>query len=254
MGFYLMAENLMRSILPAIAEAHGKNDLTLLQAYWNTTMKWNFLWSWFSLGFYLGGGVIYIVAFSGLPWYTAGLITIAAAPAYFFKTGNDYFVAILNALNKPHKPLIGSALKIPFLVFGGLLLFKLPFVNVINWLVNIGLVQPPSTWLPSDAYGIIGMAITFIMIEAAFYIYAYYQIAHILHISTPAWIIIIPGILMFIGLFLMRYVMGFVLNYETNLVMQFIFLFVLYSAFFFLPFIWLGGFEVKDYEEFLWIH
>ena len=94
------------------------------------------------------------------------------------------------------------------------------------------------------------MAITFIMIEAAFYIYAYYQIAHILHISTPAWIIIIPGISMFIGLFLMRYVMGFVLNYETNLVMQFIFLFVLYSAFFFLPFIWLGGFEVKDYEEF----
>ncbi len=83
-----------------------------------------YLFSGFGLFFYLGWSNIYITALSGDAWAESGYILLLITPQYLFRKANDTFTGILQGINAPHDVLIGTALRIPILVFGGFILFK----------------------------------------------------------------------------------------------------------------------------------
>ena len=186
-GILAMASDISGPIFPAMAEAFGKKDLALCESYWLTVMKWFTLFSGFGLFFYLGWSNIYITALSGDAWAESGYILLLITPAIFIRKANDTFTGILQGINAPHDVLIGTALRIPILVFGGFILFKY--------------------------WGILGMAITWNLMELVFVIYMYLRIKHILKIRTPIWLITIPFI---VGLIAMLITKGIMVFFPTN--------------------------------------
>ncbi len=219
-GLFYTATNLVRPMFPAIADAYNRKEQGLIRMYWITMMKWYLLWCWISVGFYIGWGELAVVVLSGEVWRPAGFIMALISPTFFLRLGNDYFTNILNAIAKPHTVLAGTALRIPILLFGGFFLF----VNVV------------------------GMAIIFFGIELVYFVFSYWKIKKYLQIETPTWIVVIPGIASGGAFLLVKLI--FILLPLPDELLKFVLLYLFYFLIFFAIFLWLGGFEPKDFKDF----
>jgi O-antigen/teichoic acid export membrane protein len=220
MGPFYMATNITGPLFPAIASSFYKKEFALIESYWLTAIKWYLLWCVFSIGFYWGWGELMAVTVSGEVWRTAGVIMRWMALGFFFKMGNDMLSSILNAINQPKLVMIGTALKIPVLIIGGLFFFDT----------------------------IYGMAVTYILMEGIFFFMMYFAIKRSLHISTPTWVIVIPWVSLVFGMLICSLLFRIWALPVT--ILGFVISFIVFFIFYFLAFIWLGGFEVSDYTQF----
>lgn len=222
MGTYQLAANLNRPIFPAIADAHHRQDQRLLQGYWITTMKWNYLWSFLALGLYLGWGKAVVIALAGDSWELSGQIVQWIAVAFLFRMTNDYFALILNGINKPYFALCGTLIKIPVLIGGALITFQ--------------------------AQSYIGMAMVFTIMELVQFIFLSAVLKHQLHMKTPLWIVFIPAIACFGSL-------GVSILIERSIkfpsvLANVVIMYTIFILIFFAFFLWMGGFEIKDFVEY----
>jgi O-antigen/teichoic acid export membrane protein len=201
-----------------MAEAYGKKDLALCESYWLTVMKWFTLFGGLGLFFYFGWSKLYITALSGDEWATAGDMLLFATPALFIRKANDTFSNILQGINAPHDILIGTALRIPILVLGGFIFFKY--------------------------WGIYGMAMTLNLMEIVYFLYMYWKIKRALKVKTPLWMVLIPFIVGFVDLLIVKSIMFFIPL--TSEILQLFISMGLYFLLYFVIYPLSGAMELND--------
>ncbi|MBD3353190.1 MAG: hypothetical protein GF364_17050 [Candidatus Lokiarchaeota archaeon] len=221
-GLFSLSTNLVQPMFPAISEAYAKNDNSLIQKYWVSSMKWYFLWSFYAFGSYVGWGELFVVTFSGETWRKAGVLAALISPALFIRNGNEYLMNVANGINQPKHVMIGTALRIPILLIGGFFLFR------------------------DHVY--IGMSIVFLLIEVVFFIYLLWQIKKKIVVTTPLWTFFVP-LVACIGAFVSVELITMFINVPET-IWGYLLCVIPYSLIFFVLFILLGGYESSDYEDF----
>jgi len=220
MGPFYMASNMNMPILPSMADAYNRRDYKLIQEYWLVAIKWFSLWGLLSLGLYVGWGDILIVSMAGEAWRQAGIVCMLISPAFLFKLCNEMLCNILYGANYPKGVLISTALKIPFMVVAGILLFR----------------------------DYLSMSLVFFLIEFIAFLINYNIIKNRLNIKTPNRVFLIPGLSGLISLLLVKTINYFL--FFRIVVLSLIFSLIVYFIIFFLIFLLLGGFDDKDFKQF----
>jgi O-antigen/teichoic acid export membrane protein len=222
-SIFLVASTLNRPVFPAISEAYIKKEHKLIRQYCITSGKWFFVWAWFALGIYIAWGEEILRFISGDQWILSGQIVRVIAPAVFGRFGNEYLIGILNAIGKPKHVMKGTALKIPVMVLGAILFF------------------------PTQRYGY--YALVYALMELTFFIYLLRQMQPILHVRMPSWIYIIPGIACGVAM-LVPSLLYFSILAKTSTLVTLIVMLLMYAAIFFFVFVWMGGIEAKDFDDY----
>ncbi|MHA1728152.1 MAG: lipopolysaccharide biosynthesis protein, partial [Promethearchaeota archaeon] len=229
---FLIATTMARPIFPAISEAYIKEQKELVQQYCNKAANWFFLWAFFALGIYIAFGEHILMFISGENWKISGQIIRVIAPATFIKFGNEYLIGILNAMGKPKKVMIGTALKIPVMVglfvLIGAISITIPGYGYIITTENFGFY-----------------ASVYFLMELVFCIYLLRQIKGTVKLKIPKHFWIIPACACIIAIFIPAWIFWRVDRSNLGLVLML----VLYVVFYSWSYQWLGGIDDEDFVD-----
>jgi len=238
-SIFLITTTMTRPIFPAISEAYIKEQKDLIQQYCDRAAKWFYRWAILILGIYIFFGEHILILISGKAevWKISGQIVRVIAPAYFLKFGNEYLIGILNAIGKPNRVLIGTAIKIPVMI---VLFLLIPVeIQIFSPIVEMILGQP----LSNDNFGL--YATIFFMIELVFAIYLLVSIKQHLRLKISKQIWIKPTISCILGMILPAFIF-WRLNRGILSLLLTVFLFI-FS--YYLIFMWMDGMEESDWIE-----